>query len=204
MSFAGGVLMALTGLALMGFGLFLFYAWLPLLYALVGADIGLLIGRSFTGEIGATAVLLALVGAIVLGAASYMLEPYRRILIGVSAGVLMGLTLAHVFGLEGAMGGIFGFALAAILGLLGGIVVPRYFDLMIIVAAASSGAALLIAGMHIIVPGVNLFDHTGEGLPARILTVVLTVLGIIWQFKNIAKWVNALAVAEGVGPSERK
>jgi hypothetical protein len=57
MTTAGAVLMILTGLVIMSFGLFLFYAWLPLLYALVGFDIGLLLGRSITGDVGATAIV---------------------------------------------------------------------------------------------------------------------------------------------------
>ena len=49
MSLAIGLLMIVTGLAIMAFGLFMFYAWLPLLYALIGFDVGLLLGRAFTG-----------------------------------------------------------------------------------------------------------------------------------------------------------
>jgi len=45
MSLTIGLLMILTGLAIMAFGLFMFYAWLPLLYALVGFDVGILLGR---------------------------------------------------------------------------------------------------------------------------------------------------------------
>ena len=56
MSLTFGLLMLVTGLAIMAFGLFLFYAWLPLLYALIGLDIGLLLGRTLTGDVGATAM----------------------------------------------------------------------------------------------------------------------------------------------------
>ena len=79
MSLAIGLLMILTGLAIMAFGLFMFYAWLPLLYALIGFDVGLLLGRAFTGDVGTTAIVLAIAGAFILGAASYILEPYRRV-----------------------------------------------------------------------------------------------------------------------------
>jgi hypothetical protein len=79
MSLAIGLLMILTGLAIMAFGLFSFYAWLPLLYALIGFDVGLLLGRASTGDVGTTAIVLAIAGAFILGAASYILEPYRRI-----------------------------------------------------------------------------------------------------------------------------
>lgn len=86
MSLAIGLLMILTGLAIMAFGLFMFYAWLPLLYALIGFDVGLLLGRAFTGDVGTTAIVLGISGALILGAASYVLEPYRRVLLGVSGG----------------------------------------------------------------------------------------------------------------------
>ena len=85
MSLAIGLLMILTGLAIMAFGLFMFYAWLPLFYALIGFDVGLLLGRAFTGGVGTTAIVLGLASAFILGAASYILEPYRRVLLGVSA-----------------------------------------------------------------------------------------------------------------------
>jgi hypothetical protein len=79
MSLSIGLLMVLTGLAIMAFGLFMFYAWLPLLYALIGLDIGLLLGPAFTGDVGTTAIVLGLASALILGAASYILEPYRRV-----------------------------------------------------------------------------------------------------------------------------
>ena len=79
-----GILMIGTGFAIMAFGLFLFYAWLPLFYGLFGLEIGLLVGKSLTGTVGATAIILGIAVAIFFGAASYFLEPYRRILLGVS------------------------------------------------------------------------------------------------------------------------
>ena len=59
-----GILMIVTGFAIMAFGLFLFYAWLPLFYGLFGLEIGLLVGRSLTGTVGATAIILGIAGAI--------------------------------------------------------------------------------------------------------------------------------------------
>ena len=110
----------------MALGLFLFYAWLPFLYAFVGFDIGLLLGRWLTDDIGIIAIVLGVVGALVLALLSYSLEPYRRILLGVSGGVLIGLALAAGFGLDGTLGTIIGGVLAVALGLIGGSVVPRY------------------------------------------------------------------------------
>ena len=59
MSASIGLLTILTGLAIMGFGLFMFYAWLPVFYALVGFDVGILLGRALTGDVGTTAELPA-------------------------------------------------------------------------------------------------------------------------------------------------
>ena len=50
-----GILMIVTGFAIMAFGLFLFYAWLPLFYGLFGLEIGLLVGKSLTGTVAQTA-----------------------------------------------------------------------------------------------------------------------------------------------------
>jgi hypothetical protein len=191
MTFVGGMLMILTGLAIMGFGLFLFYAWLPLLYGLIGLDIGLLLGRWLTGDVGAIAIILGIAGAIALAVASYTLEPYRRILLGVSGGFLVGLSLAAVFGLESGLGGFFGIVLAAVCAVIGGILVPRFFDTFIVVASAASGAAMVVAGAHFLLPALGLLGNTGGGVLARLLTIILAVIGMGWQFSNIAKWVQS-------------
>ena len=136
MSSAGAILLIVTGLAIMALGLLLFYAWLPFLYGFVGFDIGLLLGRWLTGDVGIIAIILGAIGAVVLAFASYSLEPYRRILLGVSAGVLIGLALAAGFGLSGTIGTLIGGVLAVVFGLIGGNVVPRYFDLFVIFASA--------------------------------------------------------------------
>jgi hypothetical protein len=196
MSFAGAVLLILTGLAILSFGLFLFYAWLPLLYAFVGFDIGLLLGRSLTGDVGTTAIVLGLAGAIALGAASYFLEPYRRILLGVSGGVLVGLSLAAALDLDTMLGAVMARLLVLICGVLGGILVPRFFDAFVIGSSAFSGAVMSIIGAHHLFPNLGLFDiETGGPLPTA-LAVVLTLLGVIWQSKNIAKWAGVLPISD--------
>ena len=63
MSVLGAILLILAGLAIMAFGIFLFYAWLPVLYGLFGLEIGLLLGRSLTGDVGLVAIILGIVGA---------------------------------------------------------------------------------------------------------------------------------------------
>ncbi len=106
MSLTYGLLLLVTGLAIMTFGLFMFYAWLPVIYGLIGFDIGLLLGRFLTGDTGATAILIGIAFAVLLGVGSYALEPYRRIMLGLSGGFLFGLSLAAGFGLDGLLGGI--------------------------------------------------------------------------------------------------
>jgi hypothetical protein len=196
MTFAGALLLVVTGLVIMTFGLFLFYAWLPLLYALVGFDIGLLLGRSLTGDVGATAIVLGLAGAIALGAASYFLEPYRRILLGVAGGVLIGLSLAAALDLDTMLGAVMARLLVLTCGVLGGILVPRFFDAFVIGSSAFSGAVMAIMGAHHLFPNLGLFDiPTGGPLPTA-LVVVLTLLGVIWQSKNIAKWAGILPISD--------
>src|ERR1700704_1610689 len=163
MSLAIGLLMIVTGLAIMAFGLFMFYAWLPLLYALIGFDVGLLLGRAFTGDVGTTAIVLGIVGAFILGAASYILEPYRRVLLGVSGGILFGLSVASVFGLDGWFGGYFGRIFALVCGAVGSLLVPRFFDMFVIAASAVSGAAMVLIGTNHIFPGVRLIAPAAGG-----------------------------------------
>ncbi len=190
MSLAGGVLLILSGLAIMTFGLFLFYAWLPLLYAVVGFDIGLLIGRALTGEVGALAVGLGVAGAVALGAASYFLEPYRRILLGVAGGFLFGLSLGMALNLDSILGGTLARALAFVCAFVGGMLVPRYFNAFVIGASAISGASIILIGLHHLLPGIRLFDAaSGDPLPIVIL-IVLALAGAVWQAKNFDSWVE--------------
>lgn len=198
MSLVIGLLMILTGLAIMAFGLFMFYAWLPLLYALIGFDVGLLLGRAFTGDVGTTAIVLGIAGAFILGAASYILEPYRRVLLGISGGILFGLSVAAALGLDGWFGGFFGRVLALVCGAVGGLLVPRFFDLFVIVASAVSGAVMVMTGTNHILPGVGFFDHAAGGVMPALLTIILTVVGVSWQHSNIVKWTQVFSMGRGV------
>jgi hypothetical protein len=183
MSVLGAVLLILAGFAIMAFGIFIFYAWLPLLYGLFGLEIGLLLGKSLTGDVGPLAIILGIVGAVILLFAAYSLEPFRRILLGLSAGAAVGLGLASVLGLDHLIVGI---VLAVVGASIGASIVPRYFDAFVIVASAFAGATMVMAGAHSLFPGVGLFDRSAGGLLPAAMTLVLTALGIGWQFKNIA------------------
>jgi hypothetical protein len=204
MSLAIGLLMILTGLAIMAFGLFMFYAWLPLLYALIGFDVGLLLGRAFTGDVGTAAIVLGIVGAFILGAASYILEPYRRVLLGVSGGILFGLSVATALGLDEWLGGFFGRVLALVCGAVGGMLVPRFFDLFVIGASAVSGAAMVMTGANHILPSAGFFDRAAGGVLPLLVTIILAIAGVSWQRSNIAKWTRMLPVdSDGSAVSTR-
>lgn len=191
MAIFGAILMILTGLAIMSHGLFLFYFWLPLLYAIVGFDIGMLLGRWMTGDYGLTAFVLGVVGAVLLASASYVLEPYRRILLGVSGGVLVGVALAAALNFETTLGAFVSRLLVLVCGIAGGMIVPRYFNAFVVASTGFSGAVLTMAGLNFFLPGVLFNLPGGEVLPS-LIAVALAIAGIIWQSRNIAAWVRMM------------
>lgn len=190
MPFVAGVVFVVTGLTMMLFGLFLFYAFLPLLFALIGFDIGVFLGRSLTGEVGLVAIGIGIVVAITLAVTAYSLEPYRRIALGLSSGVLAGLSIAAGVGLDGWFSGIFNLLLALAGGLIGGLLVLRFFDALVAVASALGGAGLVMAGAHLLLRGSVIFAD--GGFWPSVLVVVLAFIGICWQFSNISKWSHFL------------
>ena len=185
MLFSFGMLLILCGLGIMGFGLFIFYAWLPLFYGLFGFEIGLLLGKWLSSDIGLIAIILGIIGAIAAGSAAYFLEPYRRILLGYVGGALLTLSLASLLGLDRVINGFFGAVLAVGGGLIGATIASKFFDLFIIAASAFGGAILVVTGAQLLLPGE---PAAGSFLPA-LLTAIITVIGIHWQLKNIATWV---------------
>jgi hypothetical protein len=192
MPFLAGIVFVVTGLAFMLFGLFLFYAFLPLLFAFIGFDIGVLLGRWLTGGIGLIAIVLGMVAAGILAVASYSLEPYRRILLGSSSGVLVGLSLAAGLGLEGWFVGFLNLFLILAGGLIGGVLVLYFFDVFVVVATAFGGASLAVAGAHLLLSG-GLYDGIG-GFWSSVLIMIMAAVGMTWQLSNISKWVQWLPV----------
>jgi len=190
MSILAGILLIIVGLGVLGFGLFLFYGFLPLFYALAGLGIGLLLGEALTGNFGLIAIVLGILGAVILGGASYSLEPYRRVLLGLSGGALVGLAIASWFGLDGLVGGFFGAILGVVGGVIGAVVVLSFFDPFIVASSALGGAIMVMTGAHLVLPAVKLFDRsTGEFWPT-LITLILALIGIGWQYSNITKWVR--------------
>jgi len=190
MVFSFGLLLILCGLAIMAFGLFIFYAWLPVLYGLFGLDIGLLLGQWLTGEVGLLAWIFGLIGAVILFGATYTLEPYRRVLVGLSGGVLITLSVMYLLGADRVIGGVLGTAMVIGGGVIGALIFPRIFNSFIIAVSAFGGATMAMAGAHLILPGVVLFDRFAGGLPPKLITIVLTAIGVGWQLRNIETWVE--------------
>lgn len=196
MPFLAGIMFVITGLAFMSLGLFLFYAFLPLLFAFIGFDIGVLLGRWLTGDIGWIAIVLGVIAAALLAFASYSLEPYRRVLLGSSSGILAGLSLAAGLGLEGWFVGPLNFFLIVACGLIGGLVALYVFDIFVVVASAVGGASLVVAGAHLILRG-GLQDGIG-GFWSSALLIVLAAVGTAWQLRNIPRWVQLLPIPPDV------
>jgi hypothetical protein len=187
MLFSFGVLLLLGGLGIMAFGLFIFYAWLPLFYALFGFEIGFLLGEWLAGgTVGTLAIVVGIVGAVAVAAATYYLEPYRRILLGYWGGALVTLSLASLLGLDRLTSGFLGILLAVAGGVVGAMLISRYFDLIVVVASAFGGATLAVAGVRTLLLSMG-WPVTGTLLPA-LCTVVLSLIGVGWQLGNIARW----------------
>jgi hypothetical protein len=191
MAFFEGVLLVVTGLATMGFGLFLFYALLPLLYFFfgfgVGHELSLLITSTPPGEIGLMNLIFAFGGGILFAAGAYFLEPFRRILIGVGLWSLLGGLIATALGLTGFLG----VAIMFVAAVIGGTLTLRVFDAFIIVASALGGTGLAMDGAHQIFPSLIFFDRavivSGAVTPA-IIWIVLSAIAMVWQFKHIERW----------------
>lgn len=193
-----GVLLVAWGLGLMAFGLWLFYALLPLWYGLFGAMAGFAIGAMITsgGWVGnVLAWTLAILGAALFAGMSYKLEPYRRIVIGLLMGFSLGAALAGLFG-----GGVFFTALFGGIGaVIFAILVPLYFDPMIVVGSSFSGAALVMDGALLILPFLAfLLDRSGAATAGRFLPIVVYIVlgavGMGWQLVNLKKWAGVASL----------
>ena len=183
-------LLIFCGLGIMGFGLFLFYAWLPLFYGLVGLEIGLLLGKWVTGGIGPLAGTLGAVGGVLAASAAYYLEPYRRTLLGYIGGALFMLSLASAVGLDRATQGFVSAVVSLAGGLIGAAIARNYFDWVVVGASAVGGAALVVAGAQMVLP---IAQASGSPLPI-VLTAILASIGVSWQLKNRAAWVSLASV----------
>ncbi len=180
------ILLILCGLGIMGFGLLMFYAWLPLFYGLFGFELGLLLGRWLTSDIGVVAVALGIAFAVLGAGVAYYLEHYRRALVGFTGGVVLVLAVLSLLGLERVMSGFTGIVLALIGGALGATVALKYFDLFIVASSSFGGAALIITGVRLLLPTPTA-EEFGSVLPT-LLTIIVGAFGLRWQLSNLAAW----------------
>jgi len=198
-----GILLVAWGLGLMAFGLWVFYALLPLWYGMFGGLLGFFIGTWITGGttgwFGSILIwTLAVVGAALFAGLAYQLEPFRRVLAGLLMGFSLGSLLAILFG-----GGAFLTILFGGIGaLIFAVLVPLFFDPMIIVGSAFSGAALLMDGIFLILPFLGfLVDRTNAANNGNFLAIVvylaLGVVGMVWQLSNLQRWVKAELATSG-------
>ena len=86
------------------------------------------------------------------------------------------------------MGGFFGILLAVAGGVIGAMLTSRFFDLFVVVASAFGGATLAVAGAQSLLLSMG-WPAPGTLLPA-LFTVVLSLIGVSWQLRNIARWAH--------------
>lgn len=127
---------------------------------------------------------------MIFALAAYFLEPYRRILAGVSVGLYLGLAIGYALG----TGTFISVLLAVVGGLIFGVAVPMVFDLLVIVVTAVNGAAMVVDGANMILD-VSWLDRfsisTGGQMIALLLWIGLAMVGLFWQYRNIERWVRS-------------
>ncbi len=186
-----GISLILVGLAAMGFGLFLFYALLPLFYGFLGIGVGYWFGSLLTGAPPGDANLIklffAIGGGVLFAASAYFLEHFRRILIGIGLGSLIGGLIASALGVTGFLG----LAIMIVAGVIGAGITLAVFDVFIVVASALGGAGLAMDGLHLIFASIEILDRTAIANGAVVPLIIWIVAGTIamgWQFMNIERW----------------
>ena len=186
-----GIVLILAGVGAMGFGLFLFYALLPLFYAFFGAGVGYWLGSFLTstlpGEMSFIKLLFAIGGGLMFAGSAYFLESFRRILIGIGLGSLIGGLIASALGLTGFLGSI----IMLVAAVIGAGITLAVFDGFIIITSALGGAGLAMDGVHLIFRSLGFVDRTSIGDGAIAPLVIWMVLGAAataWQFTNIERW----------------
>ncbi len=186
-----GIALIFVGLAAMGFGLFLFYALLPLFYAFFGLGVGYWFGSLLTGAPPGDGNLIklffAIGGAVLFAGGAYFLEPFRRILIGIGLGSLVGGLIASAIGVTGFLGAV----IMIVAGVIGAVITLAVFNPYIIVTSAFGGAGLAMDGLYLIFRSIGILDRTTIADGALVPLIIWIVVGTVamgWQFKNIEHW----------------
>lgn len=193
-----GILLILVGLGVMGFGLLLFYALLPLFYAFFGLGVGYWFGSLLTGapegEMNLVKLIFSLGGAVFFAGGAYFFEPFRRMLIGIGLGSLLGGLLASSLGLTGFLGLIVMMSAAV----LGAVLTLKVFDSFIVVASAYGGAGLVMDGAHLIFRSLDIIDRSaiaGGAVPPLLVWIAAGTIALAWQFKNLDRWAKKVALS---------
>jgi len=189
MPFPFAILLVAFGLALVMFGLYLFYAWLPLFFGLFGFEVGFLLGNRLLGYGGSAPIGLGIILGIILAAATYALEPYRRIVIGYLGGSLIALAL---LGLDRSMVGFMVAVVAVCGGVAGAMLAVKFFDYFVIASTAFGGAALSVLGAQSMVFPAWAWGRSVELL----LTAALAALGVGFQMRHLHSWIPTPLVTE--------
>ena len=191
MQILNGIFLILVGLGAMGFGLMLFYALLPLFYAFFGIGVGYWLGSMLTstppGEMSFVKLIFALGGGIIFAGGAYFFETFRRILIGIGLGSLLGGLVASALGLTGIIGVI----IMIVAAVVGAGITLAVFDAFIIVASAIGGAGLVMDGVHLIFQSLDVLDRTTIALGTitpLVIWIVISAIAMGWQFMNIERW----------------
>ena len=186
-----GALLIVSGVAIMTFGLYLFYLFLPLFYFFFGLGVGYELGSFLTsapaGEMSLVKLIFACGGGVIFALGAYFLEPIRRILIGIGLGSLLGGLVANALGLAG----VFGIVIMIIAAAIGAGLTLAVFDRFIIIASAFGGAGLALDGAHQFFRSLDIFDRAtivdGAVAPA-VIWMILSAIAVVWQFMNIKRW----------------
>jgi len=150
MYLVNGIVLMLVGLVAMGIGLMLFYALLPLFYAFFGFGVGYWWGSMLTstppGEMSFVKLIFALGGGALFAVGAHFFESFRRILVGISLGSLVGALIASALGLTGFVGVI----IMVVCAVIGAGLTLAVFDAFIVVTSSLGGAGLAMDGGHLI------------------------------------------------------
>jgi hypothetical protein len=197
------ILLIAFGIALLLFGLYLFYAWLPVLYGLFGFEIGFLLADRVIGFETAS-IIIGIILGIILAAATYVLEPYRRIVIGYAGGSVIALAL---LGLDRSMGGISVAFVAVCGGIAGAMLAAKFFDNLVIATTALGGAALSGLGAQGLLSLVGV--SAGGTTIGFLITLALAAIGVSFQARHMQSWpldarrTRAAPVGHETEPEER-
>lgn len=182
-----GIVMIAIGVALMGFGLLMLYRFYWLIYALLGAALGVWFANLFPAfSTGIWPWIFGAGGAVIFALLSRLLFAFRGVLLGLLGGAVVGLAFASLFGL----GNFLAFVFAVVGAIIGLFLMPLFFDPFVIAVTAIGGSALVMDGIVKIIPGLDMFNRSSGEIVPIIIWIVLMAVGVGWQFRNIANWVE--------------